>query len=166
MTSFIAWCSDVCLTKWSKERNSLVSTHLWGWRQSCQSFTASLVLQIVMWRYRDAKEPLTPEEENTKLLLDDNASTHKAWSSRRAKCPCFHPHTLQSRLKVFFLFFSFFLFFLAVMKQKLVGRRFVMATWSVSICRFRDHEFSPHHSTRNAFVRRSWESWNCIARRE
>ena len=26
---------------------------------------------------------------------------------RRAKCPCFHPHTLQSRLKVFFLSFFF-----------------------------------------------------------
>ena len=31
---------------------------------------------------------------------------HCVWS-RRAKCPCFHPHTLQSRLKVFFLSFFF-----------------------------------------------------------
>ena len=81
--------------------------------------------------------------------------------SRQAKCPCFHPHSLQSRPK---LFFSFFLFSL-VMKQKLVWRRFLMHTWSVNICRFRAHEFSPHHSTRR-HVRRSWESWNGVARRE
>ena len=117
MTSFIAWCSDLCLTQWSKERNSLVSTYLWGWRQYCQlfmrnwqRFTASLVLQIVMWRYRDAKEPLIPEQGKTNYFLMITPVLTKPGHcvpSRRAKCPCFHPHTLQSRFKVFFLSFFF-----------------------------------------------------------
>ena len=60
---------------------TILSNFIRNW----QSFTASLVLQIVMWHYRDTKEPLTPEEgkqneENKKQDLDENASTHKAWS--------------------------------------------------------------------------------------
>ena len=27
------------------------------------------------------------------------------------------------------------------MKQKVVGRRFLMATWSVNICHYRSHDF-------------------------
>ena len=53
----------MCLTKWNRERNSFVSTFLWGQRQSYQTswnnwqgFTASFELHM----YRDAKEPLTP----------------------------------------------------------------------------------------------------------
>ena len=78
-----------------------------------QSFTASLVLQIVMWRYRDAKEPLTPEQEKKKkknyFFMITSVLTKPGYCvlSRRAKCPCFHPHSLQSRLKVLFLSFFF-----------------------------------------------------------
>ena len=60
---------------------------------------------------------------------------------------------------------TLFFFFLQVRKQKLVGRRFLMDTWSVSICHFKAHDFSPHHSTRK-HVKCSWKSWNCIAKRE
>ena len=49
--------------------------------------------------------------------------------------------------------------------QKLVGRRLLMDTWSVNICRFRAHEFSPHRSTRR-HLRCSWESWNGVAKKE
>ena len=139
-----------------------METILSNFMRNWQSFTASLALQIVMWRYRDAKEPLIPEQEKTNYFLMIAPVLTKPGHcvpSRRAKCPCFHPHSLQSRLEVFFLSFS------PGMKQKLAGRRFLMATWSVSICRFRAHAFSLHHSTRR-HVRRSWESWNCVARRE
>ena len=40
-----------------------METILSNFMRNWQSFTASLVLQIVMWRYRDAKEPLIPEQE-------------------------------------------------------------------------------------------------------
>ena len=40
-----------------------METILSNFMKNWQSFTASLVLQIVMWRHRDAKEPFTPEEE-------------------------------------------------------------------------------------------------------
>ena len=111
------------------------------------------------WRQRTVDTWRRIKQTN-KLLLDEVLTKHgRCVLSRRAKCPCFHPHTLQSRLKVFFLSFP------SVMMQKLVGRRFLTHTWSVNICRFRAHEFSPHHCTRR-HVRRSWESWNCIARRE
>ena len=87
-----------------------METSLSNFMRNWQSFTASLVLQIVMWLYRDAKEPLTPEQEkNTYFLMITPVLTKPGHCvlSRRAKCPCFHPHTLQSRLKVFFLsFFS------------------------------------------------------------
>ena len=54
---------------------------------------------------------------------------------------------------------------LHVWKQKPVGRRFLMDTLSVNICHFIAYDFLPHHSTRR-HVRRSRESWNCIAKRE
>ena len=91
----------ICLTKWSKERNSFF--------------------------YEDGDNPLKLQEELTKLyskLVSAHCNmtqpgcqgTTDTWKnyfsmitaaltkpghcvlSRRAKCPCFHPYTLQSRL--------------------------------------------------------------------
>ena len=50
-------------------------------------------------------------------------------------------------------FFSSFLLLLLfvcfpLIRQKIVGRRFLMATGSVNSCHFRAHDFSPHHSNR------------------
>ena len=150
----------VSLTKWSKERNSLVSMFLWGWRQSCQtswgieSFTVSLVLQIVMWCKSNAKEPSTPEKNYFSMItlasqslvtvsyLDEqnvHVFTHAPYS------PC-----------DFFLFSG---------EEAETGR---LDTWSVNICHFRAHDFSPDYITRMVIhaVRRSWKSWQCIEKRE
>ena len=76
-----------------------------------QRFTVSLVLQIVIWHYRDAKEPVTPEQEKEKnyFLMTTPVLTKPGHCvlSRWATCPCFHQHILQSRLEVFFLSFVF-----------------------------------------------------------
>ena len=139
-----------------------METILSNFMRNWQSFTASLVLQIVMWPWRQRTVDTWTRKTNYFLMITPVLTKPgHCVPSRQAKCPCFHPHSLQSRPK---LFFSFLLFSL-VMKQKLVWRRFLMHTWSVNICRFRAHEFSPHHSTRR-HVRRSWESLNCVARRE
>ena len=62
--------------------------------------------------------------------------------SRRAKYPCFHPCTLQSRLwpmqLLLFCFCCCCLFVcFPLIRQKIVGRRFLMATGSVNSCHFR-----------------------------
>ena len=45
-----------------------------------KSFTAGLVLQIVIWGNRDAKEPLTPENNNNNYnkepTIGNKANTH------------------------------------------------------------------------------------------
>ena len=87
-----------------------METILSNFVRNWQSFTASLVLQIVMWRYRDAKEPLIPEQGKTNYFLMITPALTKPGHcvpSTQAKCPCIHPHSLQSRFKLFFL--SFFL---------------------------------------------------------
>ena len=87
-----------------------METILSNFVRNWQSFTASLVLQIVMWRYRDAKELLIPEQEKANYFLMITpvfTNPGHCVPSRRAKCPCFHPHSLQSRLYlVFYFYFS------------------------------------------------------------
>ena len=139
---------------------TILSNFMGNW----QSFTASLVLQIVMWRYRDVKEPLTPEEENKNYFLMITPVLTKPGHcvlSRRAKCPCFHPHTLQSILKVFFL--SVF----SPGEEAETGGAVVCN--GCMVCQHLSFQsswiFPSSYSTRR-HVRRSWENRNCIARRE
>ena len=134
-----------------------------------QSFTKCLVLHIVMWRNCDSKEPFTPgkdKQQQQNYFLKMSPSLTKPGHCvlfRRVKCPYFHKYRpCPMRLNFICCFLSPFL---QVIKQKVVGRRFLMATWSVNICHFRVHDFSLNHSTRRHF-RRRWESSNCIARRE
>ena len=117
----------------------------------------------------DAKEPLKPgknkQQQQNYFLKMTPALTKPGHCVlfRRVKCPYFHKYRLcPMRLNFVCCFLSLFL---QVIKQKVVGLRFLMATWSVNICHFSVHDFSPNHSTRRHF-RRSWEGWNCIARRE
>ena len=125
------------------------------------SFTASLVLQIVMWCNRNAKEPLAPEKNYFLVITPAPQSlvTVSYLDEQNVHVFTCTPYSPDYGLCNFF----FSICFLQVRKQKLVGRRFLMDTWSVNICHFRAHDFSTHHSTS---VRRSWKSWNCIAKRE
>ena len=80
--------------------------------------------------------------------------------SRRAKCPCFHPYTLQSRLWPMQL-----LGFPPYDEEAIVTAEVFMNTRSINSCFFRAHGLFLHHCTRS-HLRRSWESSHCIARRE
>ena len=57
-----------------------IETILSNFVRNWQSFTASMVLQIVIWGNRDAKEPLTPENNNNNYnkepTIGNKANTH------------------------------------------------------------------------------------------
>jgi len=146
-----------CLWMWKySDTHSSFNTCLgrWCWHRCRRSEVHKKCLSAFHLRQR------TVDTWKKTFLVITPALTKHGHSvlSRRAKCPCFHSYTLEPmRL--------FKLFFLQVRKQKLIGRRFLMDTWSVNICHFRVHDFSLHHSTRK-HARCSWKSWNCIAEKE
>ena len=76
-----------------------METILPNFMRNWHSFTTSLVQQIVMWRNRDAKERSHIKNNNYFLVITP-AFTEPGHCvlSRRAKCRCFSPYTLQSRL--------------------------------------------------------------------
>ena len=122
------------------------------------SFTASLVLQIVMWCNRDAKELLAPEK-NYFLVITPAPQSLVIVSYLDDKMSMFspiHPTVQTMACATFF----FFLHLFSSGEEAETGRAEVFNGYMV--CHFRAHDFSPHHSTR----RRSWTSWNCIAKRE
>ena len=115
-----------------------LETILSNFTRNWQSFTASLVLQIVMWRHRDAREPLTPERKPWVITPAPTKPCHSVLS-RRAKCPCFHQYTLESRLWPMHLSKTFPFF---SGEEAETGRAEVlMDTWSVNICHFRARLF-------------------------
>ena len=79
-----------------QQRNSFVSTFLWGWRQSCQTskelteLCGQFGVAHVTWRNRDAKEPLYFFMMTPALTKPDHCVL-----SRRAKC-LFFTHTPYS----------------------------------------------------------------------
>ena len=81
--------------------------------------------------------------------------------SRQAKCPRFHPYTLESRLWPMRFFKTSF-----SSEEAETGRAEVFNGYMV--CQqlsFQSSYFSPHHSTKK-HVRCSRKSWNRIAKRE
>ena len=96
------------------------------------SFTASLVLQIVMWCNRDAKELLAPKNNNYFLVITPAPQSLVTVSYLDDKMFMFSPiHPTVQTMACATFSFLFFICFLQVRKQKLVGLGFLMDTWSV-----------------------------------
>ena len=108
-----------------------LETILSNFKRNWQSFTASLVLQIVMWCNRDAKELLAPEK-NYFLVITPAPQSLVTVSYLDDRMTMFSPiHRTVQTLACATFFLLFFICFLQVRKQKLVGWRFLMDTWSV-----------------------------------
>ena len=128
-----------------------METILSNFMRNWQSFTVSLVLQIVMWRKSNAKEPSTPEKNNYFSMItpaSQSLVTVSYLDEQNVHVFTHAPYGPDYGLCDFFLFSG---------EEAETGR---VDTWSVNICHFRAHDFPPD------YIRRSWKSWQCIEKRE